>query len=309
MTGGARHRFTVFTPTFNRARTLRRLHDSLAAQTYRDFEWLIVDDGSTDDTADVVASFAGAAFPIRCLRQANAGKHVAFNRGVREARGELFLNVDSDDALVPTALERLDHHWRQIPAPERARFSAVTGLCADQHGRLVGVRFPTDVLDSDSAEVYFRYRLFGERCGFQRTDVLRAHPFPEPEGVRFVPERVVWFAIARGYRTRYVNEVFRIYYREDVAAGEKLSALTSGTARGRLLFHRLVLNEYFGELRRSPAQVARSAINYARYSFTSGLGLRSQLGALSSPARQAAVLLAAPLGYALHLRDSGGARR
>ena len=98
----ARYTFTVFTPTCNRCATLPRVYASLAAQTFRDFEWLIVDDGSTDCTAALVDKWtAQADFPIRYLRQENRGKHIASNRAVREARGELFLVLDSDDACVP----------------------------------------------------------------------------------------------------------------------------------------------------------------------------------------------------------------
>src|SRR5688572_23550113 len=104
--------FTVFTPTHNRAHTLQRVYDSLRGQTFRDFEWLIVDDGSKDGTDRLAAAWARSAdFEIRYRRQPNRGKHVAFNAGVRDARGELFLPLDSDDACVPRALERFIHHW------------------------------------------------------------------------------------------------------------------------------------------------------------------------------------------------------
>src|SRR5437762_2817315 len=96
--------FTVFTPTYNRAGTLPRVYESLKAQTFRDFEWIIVDDGSADSTQELVQSWIGDLdFPIRYFRQQNQGKHVAVNLGVKEARGEFFLNLDSDDACVPEA--------------------------------------------------------------------------------------------------------------------------------------------------------------------------------------------------------------
>src|SRR6476619_6982250 len=86
------HLFTVFTPTYNRARTLDRVYTSLKNQTFRDFEWIIVDDGSSDETSNLVQAWQQeAGFPVRYVYQPNLGKHVAFNRGVAEARGELFL--------------------------------------------------------------------------------------------------------------------------------------------------------------------------------------------------------------------------
>ena len=90
--------FTVFTPTYNRAATLARVYESLQRQTFTDFEWIIVDDGSTDETAELVQQWRSeSSFPIRYIWQPNQGKHVAFNRGVELARGELFLPHDSDD--------------------------------------------------------------------------------------------------------------------------------------------------------------------------------------------------------------------
>ena len=94
------HLFTVFTPTFNRAHTLGRVYASLRAQTYTDFEWLIVDDGSTDGTEELVRGWmAEAPFPLRYLTQVHGHKKAAFNRGVREANGELFVALDSDDEM------------------------------------------------------------------------------------------------------------------------------------------------------------------------------------------------------------------
>ena len=113
--------FTVFTPTHDRAHTLVRVFSSLKAQTFRSFEWVIVDDGSTDKTETLVRSWISAVdFSISYHRQPQGGKHRATNRGVALAKGALFLTLDSDDACVPTALERLYHHWSQIPADDRA---------------------------------------------------------------------------------------------------------------------------------------------------------------------------------------------
>src|SRR5438874_2378327 len=94
--------FTVLTPTYNRANTLPRVYDSLRAQSFRDFEWLVLDDGSSDGTKSLIEDWqATSDFPIRYIYQENQGKPAAFNRGVQEASGELLLTLDSDDACVP----------------------------------------------------------------------------------------------------------------------------------------------------------------------------------------------------------------
>lgn len=295
--------FTVFTATYNRAHTLSRVYDSLRAQTCRDFEWLIVDDGSTDGTAELVAGWiAAATFPIRRLHQPNAGKAAAFNRGVQEARGQLFLNLDSDDACIPIALERLLHHWNSIPAPQRSAFTGVTSLCVDQRGLLQGTLFPHLVLDSDSLEMHFRHRDRGEKWGFHRTEVLRAFPFPvEPES-RFVSESVVWFAIARHYKTRFVNEPLRSYFTSD-GAGDHLSELSLRAVRGRLPYHLMVLNDLSDWLPVAPREFAKSALAYSRYAFCLGIGLRQQLRTVQLRSMKLLVALASPVGWLYARRD------
>ena len=296
--------FTVFTPTYNRARTLPRVHASLSAQTLRDFEWLIVDDGSEDETEDLVAGWsAGSDFPIRYLRQENQGKHVAFNRGVREARGELFLTLDSDDELLPHALERFKHHWESIPEAERAGFSAVTGLCVTGTGEVVGTPFPSDPTDSDPLEIRFRHRVEGEKCGFHRTSVLREHPFPEPPGQRFVTESVVWDRIARRYRTRYVNEPMRVYHVDYDESN--LTTQVGDVAKVAGMFaeaERDTLNHDLRWARHAPREFVVTAALFARHSLHEGVGLLEQARQLQPRAR---LLWAAglPLGLALWVRD------
>jgi glycosyltransferase involved in cell wall biosynthesis len=297
--------FTVFTPTFNRSSTLSRVHESLRGQTSRDFEWVIVDDGSTDGTEELVEKWQRESdFPIRYFFQWNRGKPAAFNRGVEEAQGELFLTLDSDDACVPRALERLKYHWDNIPLHEKHKFSAVTALCKDQNGKLVGDKFPRDVLDSDSIELYFKYNVRGEKWGFHRTEVLKQFPFPTIENTKFVSEGIVWFAISRQFRTRFVNEPLRIYHTDD-NAGDHLSSLSPAVLAGRAVFHVYVLNELADWFFSSPLKMLRSAVNFSRYSFGMGRGLPSQFSELRTLLARSLLVITLPLALAISLRDEG----
>ena len=130
------------------------------------------------------------------------------------AEGEFLLVLDSDDACVTNALERLKYHWDNIDDQEQNEFSGVTSLCEDQHGKLVGDPFPQDILDSDSLELRYRYKVEGEKWGFQRTELLRRNPFPEDLRQTYVPEDIIWNKIARKYKTRFINEQLRIYWIE-----------------------------------------------------------------------------------------------
>jgi hypothetical protein len=305
------HLFTVFTPTYNRAHLLPRVHESLKAQTFRDFEWLIVDDGSSDGTRDLVASWQAAApFPIRYHWQANAGKHVATNRAAHMARGKLLLTLDSDDECLPHALERFAKHWADIealPPHVAATYSGVTVLCQDQHGAPVGTRFPIDVLDSDSSELKYRFHVRGDKWGFHRTDVFREFPFPVLPGCAFVPESVVWSAIGRKYKTRFVNEVLLVVWIHD---GPRLtsSGVRAASAAGMALWHGGILDTELRFFHHAPLALAKSAIHYARFSLHAGVGLRKQPGGLTSPAARLLWACAAPLGVATYLMDQRATR-
>lgn len=300
--------FTVFTAAYNRPDTLARTYASLCAQSFRDFEWLIVDDGSPTDLRPLVESWqAEAGFPVRYLRQENQGKHAAHNRAVEAARGRFFLPLDDDDTCLPYALERLYYHWNTIPFSEQESFSAVTGLCIDQDGKLVGDRFPQDVLDSNTLEVHYRYRVRGEKWGFQRTDVLRRYPFPVlPGSSGYMPESVVWSQIARAYRTRYVNEVLRVFYqsRESVSAQARWNPDKMRRNAPGLIYHnRLILDDQIDYLRETPATFLRAAVHYTRFSLHDGRSLTQQARDLTHWRARGLWLAALPLGAALYVRD------
>lgn len=257
------YRFTVFTPTYNRAHTLPRAYESLKRQTFRKFEWLIVDDGSTDNTRELIENYQKESpFPIRYVWQENMHKKAAFNHGVREARGELFLTLDSDDEALPEALEILNRHWSNIPDAEREKFSAVTGLCIDERGQIVGSRFPSNVFDSNSLEIRYRYRIAGDKWGFQRTDVLRQFPFPQ-DIKGHVPESVVWSAIDSLYKTRFVNDVLLIIYAEADSITHTKSA--NKHAEGHALWAREVLCNQWRWLHYDPKWFLKMAANYTRF--------------------------------------------
>jgi glycosyltransferase involved in cell wall biosynthesis len=300
------YQFTVFTATYNRAHALPRVYQSLCAQTFRDFEWLIVDDGSTDATSKLVEKWQQASgFSIRYIYQQHGGKHIAFNRGVREASGEFFLSLDSDDACIPEALERFKQFWEGIPESDKGRFSAVTALCADQHGKLIGDNFPREVLDCSAMEMRYRYRVRGDKWGFHRTEVLKEFPFPELEGVSHVPEDVVWNAIDRKYKTRFVNCLLRVYFRNESSASDQLTRHRNPAARAPafLLWRKMILNHEIDWFLSAPIHFVMAALHYSRYSFHVGMSTRGQLAGLDNLMARALWLLALPVGYLAYLRD------
>lgn len=253
--------FTIFTPTFNRAYLLENVYSSLKQQTFRDFEWLIVDDGSIDNTRILVEQWtAQADFPIRYFYQENKGKHYATNLGVREAQGEFFLTLDSDDRCLPNALERFKHYWDTIPAAQKPYFSAVTALCQDYKGNIVGDKYPSDILDSDSIEIREKFKVRGEKWGFQKTILMRQFPFPEYPGEKFIPESVVWDVLSVRYKTRFVNEALRIYEALPSGLTKRAASIRASSPRG-------AAHHYRQEIQVCKTFKARfkAAINYGRF--------------------------------------------
>ena len=205
-----------------------RLYESLCRQTFTDFEWVIVDDGSVDDTKSLSLSLPkreGTFFPIRYFYQENGGKHRAINRGVREAQGELFFIADSDDSLPPDALEQVARVYETVRGDES--FGGVCGLDGTFDGDIIGSGLPLEVMDVNSINLRNRYHVTGDMKEVFRTEVMREFPFPEIPNERFVPEMLVWNRIATKYKLRYFNRI--IYLAEYQQDG-----ITSGIVRARM---------------------------------------------------------------------------
>lgn len=286
---------SVFTPTYNRVHTLRRCFESLAAQEFRDFEWIVVDDGSEDSTQISIQEISReATFRVRYIRnETNLGKHVASNRAAAAAEGELFLTLDSDDYLVVDALEIFASTWQGIPVRERFRYSGVTGLCRTPDGSVLGSGYPTSPFDSTTLETRYRNRITGDKFGFTRTDLMRAHPFPVGPGIDYVPEGIVWNALGSKYLTRYINEV--VLVKDYQADGFTRGGRAVGDV-GVALYLGELLNVGWRSMLWQPRELWRTALNFASKSTTSGRSLGEQWSALRGAVPHMLWLLALPAG-------------
>jgi glycosyltransferase involved in cell wall biosynthesis len=208
--------FSVFTPVYNRKDKIHRVWNSLNNQTYKNFEWIIVDDGSTDDILPLLYSVKEKAFfNVVILTQLNQGKHIAWNRAVDIAVGELFVGADSDDEFVPETLEIFAKYWSSIPLIDRNKYSGINVLCKDSvTGEIIGDKFPNSLFPSNNLELVYKYKIKGEKWGCVRTDLLRLRKNPNIPSDH-CPETWLWFWLARRYNVLCVNDVLRIYYRSE----------------------------------------------------------------------------------------------
>lgn len=251
---------TVFTPTFNRAYSLPRLYNSLKEQTRLDFEWLLVDDGSTDNTKEVVASFIrDNAISIRYIKQENGGKHRAINRGVQEANGDWFFIVDSDDYLPDDAIELL---WRECSLVScESIIGGVSGIKSYPNNKRVGGVLSFDHLRCNPIEFRYKYHVKGDMAEMWRTKILKEFPFPSFPNELFMDESVVWFRIAQKYDVNYFNKT--IYYCEYLEDGltRNIRRVYRNSPKGSMLYCLQMIN-----LKQTPLIAKlKAATNYWRY--------------------------------------------
>lgn len=207
---------TVFTPAYNRDYTLPRLYESLKKQTYKDFEWLIVDDGSTDATEVIVSKWLKEenAFKIRYYKKSNGGKHTAINFGIQKAKGKMFFIVDSDDYLTPNAIEDIYNCEQTIS--NLNEFAGISCCRYHENNDLVGDFPKVDYIDATNLERK-KYNLNGDKAEAYYTNILKKYKFPEYEGEKFISECVVWNKIAYdGFKIRWFpNKIYICDYIED----------------------------------------------------------------------------------------------
>lgn len=266
---------------------------------------MIVDDGSTDGTDGLVAEWIDkATFPISYVRQPNRGKHAALNAGVRLAKGELFINIDSDDELTPDALASIRREWEAIPADQRGKFCGLSTLCVGEHGRLVGSEFPTVPFDCTDFDRRHRHRVAGEKFFIGRTSALLETPYPEPPDCKNVTPGFIFIDLDKRYLIRHVNIVCRRYWED--WGGERQISHSHDIARyapGHALWHAKILNDQSGMFAAAPVHFLLSAVRFSRFSFFIGHGPVRQLRTLRSPLAKLLWVAGMPVGALLWLRD------
>ena len=263
---------TIFTPTYNRAYIIDNLYQSLLKQTDMDFEWLIVNDGSTDNTEIYFEEIAKKTnpFPIRYYSQKNKGKHVAINLGVEKACGDLFFIVDSDDYLTKDAIKKIKE-WKSS-LDNSKKWAGVAGLKGNAENQIIGKTFlGTDFIDAKNNERE-KYHLLGDKAEVYFTDVLKKHPFPEFDDEKFITEEVVWNAIAiDGYYIRWFNDIIYICDYLDDGLTKNIASHLKESPKGVLYWRKIQLEAF----PKNPAIRKQTFIRY--YDIRKGVVSRIQI--------------------------------
>ncbi len=204
---------SICTPTYNRAHCLDRLYNSLVDQTSKDFEWIIIDDGSKDKTKEKVEYFLDQKkIDVKYFYKNNGGKHTAIKEALNYATGDYFFIVDSDDYLKCTAVAVIIEKFSGISS----NFAGIAFMKEFENGNLVGTTFKGDYLDATSLE-RSKFKIRGDKAEVFFTKILKKYPFPVFDNEKFLTEAIIWNRIANdGYKIRWFNEsIYVCQYQND----------------------------------------------------------------------------------------------
>ncbi len=213
---------TVFTPAYNRAHTLNRTYESLIKQECKDFKWLIVDDGSSDNTKEIVQEWQKEdnGFEIQYIYKENGGMHTAHNVAYENIDTELNVCIDSDDILAKSAIKKILEKWNEV---KEKGYAGIIGLDADFSGKIIGQGFPKEMSETTLVG-YYANGGSGDKKLVYRTDVIKKYPpYPVFEGEKYVALGYKYRLIDQDYKLAVLNEVLcNVEYQADGSSNSML---------------------------------------------------------------------------------------
>lgn len=210
---------SVITCTYNRAHTLPKVYESLCEQTFKEFEWIVADDGSNDGTEELINEWKKEnKLEIVYIKQENNGKHIAANAARAIARGYFDVGIDSDDYMRKDALEVFIEAWNSIPKKEHKNYYAVKARCFNPvTGRALGKEIPGGRLECTYLDAKYKFKIQDEMWSMSRLAVTKEFPYPDIRGgkkrggLRFYPEGIGQDLASRKYKIILINDALRAY--------------------------------------------------------------------------------------------------
>ncbi|MGP4074888.1 glycosyltransferase family 2 protein [Halobacillus sp. K22] len=213
---------TVFTPTYNRAYCLDKCYESLKKQTTQDFVWLIIDDGSSDHTEELVKSWVKEGFiNIQYVKQENQGMHGAHNTAYELIQTELNVCIDSDDYMPEDAVEKITSFWRKYG---NHSVGGMIGLDSYTDQKIIGTKLPDHIKRSTLFNLYHKYKVQGDKKLVYRTELTKKYPYPLFNGEKYVGLAYKYFKLDEQYEMLLLNEVLCcVEYLEDGSSRNMLN--------------------------------------------------------------------------------------
>lgn len=211
--------FTIAIPTYNREYTLRRCLNSLEVQDFKDFEVLIIDDGSIDETELLVNEYISESnLNLIYIKKRNGGKYSAINKALKLAQGKYFMILDSDDWLNDNALNLVYEECLKIDFNDR--YSGVIGKCALENNQVLGRDFPEEGMETSYIEMHYNQVFinngYGDCCEVNKTNILKKYLFPEYETVKFIPEAYMFDQVGLESKLLCTNQILKIVEYQDL---------------------------------------------------------------------------------------------
>ena len=296
------YKFTIFTPCYNSQEFIHRVYNSLVAQTYKNFEWLVINDGSSDNTSQIIKEYIKEApFAVQFFDlPENQMLTKNYNLAVKNAKGDFFIPLGHDDECVPETLEVFSKYWEKYG---NDKYSGISCLCSDQHGNLVGDKFPVSPFHSDYFEVMYDQNIKGEKWGFIKTDVMKNFMLPENID-SYVPEGLIWKGIGTKYQTIYINEVLRIYHINQ--PGSSLSTVNKGRNRypeGGAFYNLQMINDFNEYIKGHWLLKAKIYVNYLSLSFLARINIVKIFFKVYSFKKKILLVFLLPLGGLLYIKQ------
>ena len=295
---------SIFTPTYNRRSTIYRTYQSLKAlklaSPHISFEWIIVDDGSSDNTEKLGELWCKEnQLPIRYFKQPNQGKHVAMNFAIENARGEFWLTIDSDDTILPNALDLYINTWNSIE--NKDVYCGVSARCVDDSGNIVGTLLPHNPLDTTFTDLRFKYNIKGEMLEFYKVSILKQYPFPTYDSrMRFCPEAIVWHEIAKKYKLRVIDKATRIYHFDAPTSIMREKNIRRSVSNYYLWLY--YINNLSTYIFNNPMEIIKAYVGISMDGFNCGKSIKTILHDCNSTIKRLLVLILIPIGKILSIK-------
>lgn len=292
---------TILTPAYNKGKTIERTYQSLLNQTVFDFEWVLINDGSTDDTLDIIKTFQTDKFPIRFTDKQNEGLNRTFNLGVKQAHGDLILRLDPDDYLTEDAVEKVLQYKKILDT--NPHLCSIVFLTKFSTGEIVGYHPYTELHQTNFTDYRIIDKAKGDRLEVVKREVFLEFPMPEIQGEKFCLESYMWQQIAEKYDAIYVPEAIYIREYNEASITSNLAKVLSDNPIGTMLTY----SQYIKILSKKKKQGAKvnfeifkNGINYFRFAFHSHRPLSEILKGVSV----SVALLCFPAACLLYIIDA-----
>jgi glycosyltransferase involved in cell wall biosynthesis len=281
---------TVFTPTYNRAYCLEKCYRSLVSQTNNDFIWLIVDDGSTDNTKDLVNGWIKESkVEIKYFWQENQGMHGAHNTAYQLIETELNVCIDSDDNMPLGAVENIIAFWKE---QGNEQYSGIIGLDSANDHHIIGTEFPRNLKSSTLYNLYYKHRVTGDKKLVYRTELTKMYPYPIFENEKYVGLAYKYYMLDQNYEMLLLNEVLcEVEYLPDGSSVNMFNQYRKNP-NGFAFYRKELMKLPFGSL----SFKFRQAIHYVSSSITS-----KNRKFLKETPLKGLTILALPFGFFLFL--------